>query len=133
MDAPKPTIDRARDLRRKLTLPEVVLWTAIRGSKVGGARFRRQHPVGPYILDFYCDALKLALEVDGEGHERPDQARADIARDAWLGARGIEVWRIPARDVLQDLAEVVERIERRVRREPPPPLRGPPPPMGEDL
>ncbi|RZJ81458.1 MAG: DUF559 domain-containing protein [Brevundimonas sp.] len=108
-------------------------WTGLRGGKVGGARFRRQHPVGPYVLDFYCDALKLGLEVDGESHERPDQARADIARDAWLTARGIEVWRIPARDVLADLAEVLERVQRCVRRQPPPPLRGPPLPMGEDF
>ncbi|RZJ85549.1 MAG: DUF559 domain-containing protein, partial [Brevundimonas sp.] len=89
-------------------------------------------PVGPYVLDFYCDALKLGLEVDGEGHERPDQARADSARDAWLAARGIEVWRIPARDVLADLTEVLERVQRCVRRQPPPTLRGPPPPLGED-
>jgi very-short-patch-repair endonuclease len=99
-----------------MTLPEVMLWTGIRGGKLGGARFRRQHPVGPYVLEFYCDALRLAVEVDGEGHERPDQARADVARDAWLAERSIEVWRIPARDVLRDLTEVLERIERRVRR-----------------
>ncbi len=53
MHAPKRTVERARELRRKLTLPEVILWTALRGQKLGGARFRRQHPIGPYILDFY--------------------------------------------------------------------------------
>lgn len=65
MDAPRETITRARDLRRKLTLPEVILWTALRGRHLDGRRFRRQHPFGAYILDFYCDEARLAVEIDG--------------------------------------------------------------------
>lgn len=122
MDAPQITIQRARELRRRLTLPEVVLWQALRGRRLDGIRFRRQHPVGPYILDFYCEDAKLAVEVDGSGHEHPDQGRHDDRRTEWLGLRGIGVLRIAARDVLADLEGVLARLKGRVRN---------PPPLGE--
>ena len=113
MDAPHKTLARARALRRTLTLPEVVLWQALRGQKLHGLRFRRQHPVGPWILDFYCDAARLAVEVDGQGHEHPDQMRHDARRTEWLNRRGITVCRIPARDVLGNLDGVLVAIGRR--------------------
>ena len=122
MDVPKITIQRARELRRALTLPEVILWQALRGRRLDGIRFRRQHPVGPYILDFYCEDAKLAVEVDGSGHEHPDQARHDDRRTAWLGLRGIAVMRIAARDVLKHPDGVLARLKERVRN---------PPPLGE--
>ncbi len=132
MEALRLTIDRAKELRRKLTLPEVILWTALRGRRLGGARFRRQHPIGPYILDFYCAEARLAVEIDGRIHEHPDQIAHDRRRTAWLNRREIEVCRIAARDVLGNLEGVLHSIKQRVRSEPPPPLRGPPPPAGED-
>ena len=116
MDAPRPTITRARQLRRRLTLPEGLLWIALRGRRLAGLRFRRQHPIGPYILDFYCDEAKLAVEVDGEGHQHPEQAAHDQRRTAWLQERGIDVLRLPARDVLQTMEGVLERIRNRARR-----------------
>ena len=122
MDAPKITIQRARELRRRLTLPEVILWQALRGRRLDGIRFRRQHPVGPYILDFYCEDAKLAVEVDGSGHEHPDQWRHDGRRTEWLGLRGIAVMRIAARDVLGNLEGVLARLKDRVQN---------PPPLGE--
>lgn len=118
-----------------MTLPEVVLWQALRKRLLAGARFRRQHPVGPYILDFYCEAARLAVEVDGSGHEHPDQARHDARRTDWLNQRGIAVHRVPARDVLGDLSGVLEGVRRRVRGgdvPPPPPDGGSPPPEGEE-
>jgi len=132
MEAPKLTIARARELRRKLTLPEVILWTAIRGRRLGGARFRRQHPIGPYILDFYCEGARLAVEIDGQSHEHPDQIAHDRRRTAWLEQRGVSVFRIAARDVLGNLEGVLASIKQRACGRPPPPLRGPPPPAGED-
>ena len=107
MYAPQTTIGRARALRRRLSLPEVILWQAMRGRSLGGARFRRQHPVGPYILDFHCEAARLAVEIDGAGHEHPDQARHDARRTEWLTLRGIAVYRIAARDVLGNLDGVL--------------------------
>ncbi|WP_374388952.1 endonuclease domain-containing protein [Brevundimonas sp.] len=113
--APKTTVGRARALRRKLTLPEVLVWQALRGRRLDGLRFRRQHPIGPYILDFYCEEAKLAVEIDGQGHEHPDAYRHDECRTSWLTLRGIEVLRTPARDVLVDLSAVLDHIRRRVR------------------
>ncbi|MEJ1968138.1 MAG: DUF559 domain-containing protein [Rhizomicrobium sp.] len=63
--APILTFKRARALRRKMTLPEILLWQQLRGRKLRGLSFRRQHPVGPYILDFFCASAALAIEVDG--------------------------------------------------------------------
>ena len=133
MDAPKITIERARALRRMLSLPEVILWRALRGRRLDGLRFRRQHPVGPYILDFYCEDARLAVEVDGSGHDHPDQGRHDARRTDWLGLRGIAVMRIAARDLLGNLEGVAGAIRQRVRGGPPPPRRrGSLPPMGEE-
>ena len=130
--APKKTVARARDLRRTMTLPEVLLWQQIRSRRLDGIRFRRQHPIGPYILDFYCEDARLAVEVDGESHSQAEAVEHDNRRTEWLNARGISVLRIPARGVLSELAAVVDHIHRQVRNPPPPPLRGSPPPVGED-
>jgi very-short-patch-repair endonuclease len=102
MRAPLLTFKRARALRRAMTLPEAVLWQALRGGRAGGLRFRRQHPIGPYVLDFYCPAIRLAVEVDGAAHDIPDRAAHDLRRDAWLADQGIRVLRVPAADVLNE-------------------------------
>ncbi|QYF86047.1 endonuclease domain-containing protein [Brevundimonas sp. PAMC22021] len=120
MEAPARTIARAKDLRRALTLPEVLLWQAIRGRRLDGVRFRRQHPFGPFIVDFYCSDARLVLEIDGSSHENPNQARHDLRRDAWLAAQGISVVRIPAREVLSDLPGVLDFIRLRAAGPPPP-------------
>ena len=90
----------ARRLRRDMTLPEVILWQALR-KQANGLKFRRQHPSGVYILDFFCSDARLAIEVDGEAHNRGDRPARDEARDAWLRAAGVETLRIPASDVLK--------------------------------
>ena len=85
-----------------MSLPEVVLWQLLRGGRLGALRFRRQHPIGPYILDFYCPAVRLAVELDGTAHDHPERAKRDRRRDAWLAARDIAVLRVRAQDVLED-------------------------------
>ena len=107
MEAPRPTIRRARELRRRLTPPEARLWLALRHNKLA-LRFRRQHPIGPYVLDFYCDAAKLAVEVDGQGHL--GRIEQDERRDRWLLARGIRTLRIPAASVRDNIDGVLETI-----------------------
>jgi very-short-patch-repair endonuclease len=88
-----------------MTLPDVVLWrAALRRAAVGDLRFRRQHPIGPYILDFYCPKARLAVEVDGAAHDLPQQAAHDAQGAAWLREQGIRVLRVPAGDVLRDEA-----------------------------
>ena len=107
MDAPRTTIRRARQLRRKLTPPEARLWVALKTKKLG-VHFRRQHPIGPYILDFYCDAAKLAVEVDGQGHL--GRIEHDERRDRWLLGEGVRTLRIRAADVRDNVDGVVETI-----------------------
>jgi len=101
MRAPTLTFKRARSLREQMTLPEVLLWNALRRHGVAGLRFRRQHPVGPYILDFFCPSARLAVEVEGAAHDALDQALRDERRVKWLAGRRIRVLRVPAADILK--------------------------------
>jgi very-short-patch-repair endonuclease len=87
------------------------------GRQLCGYAFRRQHPVEPYILDFYCEAARLAVEVDGAGHLTPDALRYDERRDQFLKQREIETLRLPASLVLRDrsaaLAMILDEVRRR--------------------
>jgi very-short-patch-repair endonuclease len=105
MPVGREIIERARKLRRVMTAPEVSLWQWLRGKR-GGFKFRRQHPVGTFVLDFYCPAARLVVEVDGEVHNRGDQPQRDEARDAWCAEQGLRVLRIPAALVTNDLDAV---------------------------
>lgn len=88
---------------------EVLLWQRLRGSP-GGIRFRKQHPAGPFVLDFFCAHANLAIEVDGDAHNMGDRPDRDSKRDAWLREHRIEAIRIPARDVFADPDEVAQSI-----------------------
>jgi len=99
----------ARRMRSDLSLPEVLLWRRLRGADV---RFRRQHPIGPYVLDFYCPSAGLAIEVDGISHDMGNRPQRDEVRTEWLVGQGIEVLRLPARDVLDDPDAVADAILR---------------------
>ncbi|PSO12713.1 MULTISPECIES: endonuclease domain-containing protein [unclassified Sphingobium] len=133
LHGPKDTQRRARTLRHTMTLPEVLLWQVLR-ARPANLRFRRQHPAGIYVLDFFCPRHRFAIEVDGEIHGRGDQPKRDAVRDAWLVGEGIKVVRIPAADVLRDLEAVVLHIIAQARGELPlrRTLGPPPPPSGED-
>jgi very-short-patch-repair endonuclease len=100
---------RARALRRIMTLPEGVLWRVLR-RRPEGFKFRRQHPVGRFIADFYCPAAALIIEVDGEAHNMPDRPQRDAQRDVWMREQGLRVFRIAARDVMSDETAVVAAI-----------------------
>ena len=111
--APKPegrSVPRARQLRRAMSLPEVALWQLLR-RRPGGLKFRRQHASGPYILDFFCNDARLAIEIDGRSHDFGDRPALDSARDSYLLRSGIHTLRIAAAEVLNDLESVVQLIE----------------------
>jgi very-short-patch-repair endonuclease len=110
MDGSRVTKDRAKALRRPMSLPEVLLWKAIKCGAVDRLHFRKQHPIGPYVLDFYCDAAKLAVEVDGASHGAGDRPVRDERRDAWLAAQGIATLRLPASLILRDVDAAVRTI-----------------------
>jgi len=100
---------RAREFRRSPTLPEGILWQQLR-KRPEGLKFRRQHPLGPYVADFYCAAAKLVVEIDGESHRMGDRPEIDARRDAWLRQQGLSVVRLAATDVLKDLESAVTVI-----------------------
>jgi len=91
------------------------LWQVLR-QRPGELKFRHQHPLGPYTLDFYCPAARLVVEVDGDGHSMGDRPARDAARDVWLRGRGLEVVHYDARDVMNALEAVVTDILRLARR-----------------
>jgi len=99
----------ARRLRRDSTDVETRLWQKLRHKQLGGD-FRRQHPAGPYVLDFYGPALCLAIELDGGQHAQPSQARRDETRTRWLAERKVTLLRYWNSDVTQNLSGVLEDI-----------------------
>lgn len=99
---------RARSLRRPLTPAEAVLWKHLRGRRLGGSKFRRQQPIGPYIADFFCPAARLVVELDGDTHV--GREAHDAARDEYLravGCRVIRFWNTAVYDGLDDVIEAV--------------------------
>ena len=107
--APNETVVMARELRRAMTLPEGLLWQILR-KRPGGFKFRRQHPVGPFVVDFYCAARQLAIEVDGESHNMGDRPARDARRDGYLRAQGLRIIRFDAADVFHNMDAVVKAI-----------------------
>ncbi len=112
MRAPTKTISNAQRLRRTLSVPETRLWVRLRGRAPDKPVFRRQHPIGPYVLDFYCAKARLAIEVDGVSHDMGTRPQRDLRRDAWLEARGVTVARIAARDLMGSIDEAADAIVR---------------------
>lgn len=108
-------IKRARRLRREATFPERLLWNKLRNGQLSGLKFRRQHPVGPYIADFACFDLKLLIELDGDTHGADAQARRDASRTAFLEQEGWRVIRFWNVDVMDSLYGVLQQIEEAAR------------------
>ena len=111
-NAPIPTelLDFARKLRRQATDAETLLWRLLRGRQLANAKFRRQYAFPPYILDFYCHELKLAVELDGGQHNEDAGRRRDAQRDEYLAEQGIWVLRFWNNDVLGETEAVLEAI-----------------------
>lgn len=99
---------RAKQLREEATFPERFLWSRLRANQIGGLHFRRQHPIGAYIVDFFCHEARLVVEVDGVSHD--DRERNDADRTRYLQALGLRVIRFSDDEVLNDLNNVVYRI-----------------------
>jgi very-short-patch-repair endonuclease len=115
VNLPRPkqprNVAKARQLRKTLSLPEVLLWRHLKGGPEG-IKFRKQHPIGRYFLDFYVAKQKLAIEIDGIAHDMGDRPERDETRDAFLRNEGIEVVRIPATEVLKSPVDVAEMLVR---------------------
>ena len=104
MTAKPPAHDYAagRKLRKAMSLPEVLLWNLLR-RQPQGVKFRRQHPVGSYSIDFYAPTSRTGFEIDGIAHDMGDRPSRDLIRDRWLAGQGITIVRIPASQVLKSV------------------------------
>ena len=103
---------QARQLRRTMSLPETLLWQHLRRTK---PRIRRQHPLGHFVLDFYCAEAKLVIEIDGYAHDTGTRPERDQARARWLKQQGLGVLRIKADEVLRDPLGWADAIVRMCR------------------
>jgi very-short-patch-repair endonuclease len=124
--------ERARQLRHDCTEPEGRLWRELSGRRLGGHRFRRQHPLGSYVVDFVCLERRFVVEVDGVQHDEPERVAHDERRTRWLESEGFMVLRVRNGEILDNLGGVAESIfqelarrpevarSRRVARPPPP-------------
>lgn len=110
---------RRKELRNDSTPAEKLLWSKLKRSNLGGYKFRRQHSVGSYILDFYCPAVRLAIELDGDSHFSDDAIEYDRERTAYLNALHIKVLRFLNTEVFADPEAVCERVLEEIRREDP--------------
>ncbi|KQN82851.1 hypothetical protein ASE90_08730 [Sphingomonas sp. Leaf67] len=122
----------ARRLRRDLSHPAAMLWQKLRGGNAG-AKFRRQHPVGPYVVDFYCREARLIVKIEGEVHDWADRPQRDENRLRFLREQGYRVVRIAARRVMADADTVADAIAALVATPLHQPAAGPPPRPGEDF
>ena len=93
-----------------MSLPEVLLWRELKKSAGHTPQFRRQHPLGPYVLDFFCARARLCVEVDGYAHGTADRPARDARRDGFLKNAGIFVQRVSARSVLDDPYAVAQWV-----------------------
>jgi very-short-patch-repair endonuclease len=118
---------RARDLRQQIVPCEKLLWRALRGRRFAGLKFRRQRPIGPYIVDFNCSARLLVVEIDGEIHIGNEQADRD--RQEYLESIGLKVLRFWNTQVYEDLEAVLQAIHDECERRKPKP--SPPTPLPE--
>ncbi len=103
-------VRHARSLRQSSTDSERLLWRHLRDRRLGGFKFRRQAPIGRYIVDFACFEVKVVVELDGSQHAEESQAERDLARDEWLETQGFEILRFWNREVIRNAGGVLERI-----------------------
>ena len=100
---------RARELRKEMTPAEKLLWSRLRNKQLKGLKFRRQHPLGPFIADFYCAARRLVVEIDGDIHDL--QPERDAARTEQFKQYGYRLIRFRNRQILNDIEDVLVAIE----------------------
>ena len=103
-----------RRLRSNMTGPEARLWSRLRARQFQGLKFRRQHGIGPYIVDFYCPEQSLVIEVDGDSHAGAEQIMKDKQREQYLRSRGLRVIRYINDDVVKNLDGVLEDLSAKV-------------------
>ena len=105
--------EKRQSLRVNSTKPEQVLWTQLRGQQLG-VKFRRQHGIGHYIVDFYCSEFQLVIEIDGDSHFSPEAIEKDEQRDAYMRGLGLKIIRVTNIDVMNNLEGVYDVIKKAI-------------------
>ncbi|KAB2881268.1 DUF559 domain-containing protein [bacterium] len=103
--------EKRRDLRNHATRSEKLLWSHLKGKQLSGFKFRRQHGVGPYVLDFYCPEAKLAIEIDGASHDSDDAKTKDQRRQAFIEEFGVRFLRFKDTELFENPNKVLEKIK----------------------
>lgn len=106
------TFEKARELRKRMTDSEKILWSKLRRKQLSGKRFRRQHPIDIFIVDFYCHESRLVIEVDGGIHNEPEQREYDKGRSHELEKHGLKIIRFTNEQIQNDISKTLIEIER---------------------
>ncbi|MBL7961948.1 DUF559 domain-containing protein [bacterium] len=108
--------DKRRDLRNHATRSERLLWSQLKNKQVSGFKFRRQHGVGPYIIDFYCPEAKLAIEIDGSSHDSEEARKNDERRQVFIEEFNIRFLRFSDTELFENMNKVIEKIKEELNR-----------------
>ncbi|MBK6538339.1 MAG: endonuclease domain-containing protein [Ignavibacteria bacterium] len=106
--------EKRKTLRNNMPQAEILLWSRLKGKKVRGLKFRRQFSVGKYVIDFYCPAVKLAIEADGNTHTSEEEIEYDKTRQYEIANFGITFLRFRNEDIIKYTNEVLRNIERKI-------------------
>ena len=101
----------AKQLRERMTQAEILMWDKLKNNQFKGYKFRRQHPIHHFIVDFYCHALKLIIEIDGKYHESEEQKKEDLNRTELLQFQGLKEIRFSNEEVIDDMDLVFKKLE----------------------
>ena len=112
--SPEYVVKLAQKLRMEMTSTEKILWSKLCNKQIDGLRFRNQHPIGRYIVDFYCHKYKLVVEIDGKHHNIPENKEYDVARTNQLKELGIRVIRFTNKEVLSNRTKVLHTIQQEI-------------------
>lgn len=107
----------ARKLRQTSTPTEQILWKHLRGAQMNGYKFRRQYPIGPFVLDFYCAAIQLVIEIDGDVHALRSQIKHDQNREQYLKDKGLTIFHVTTHEIIENLDGVLKQIYTLTRRD----------------
>jgi very-short-patch-repair endonuclease len=112
--APAETIEFAKQLRKRVTPAEKIIWKRLKGKNIKGVKFRRQQPIGRYIADFYCHKIRLVIEIDGPIHFRKDRKEHDESRSTWMNRYDIKVIRFTNDEVTYHIGKVMKTIREEI-------------------
>lgn len=109
-DVPEYVVDLSKNLRQNATKAESMLWKYLRNRRLINLKFRRQHPIGRYIADFYCNEIKLVIEIDGDIHKHKDVKEYDRIREEELASRQINVIRFTNEEIISNINNIINRL-----------------------